>query len=550
MIKEIIPAITPEHITDIQLLKDGLDIFLDYLVEHSSITEDIKNVFNSNHVPIYEEFVKIYLNNIYNVLSKSDHNEKLYMKLKDMYSASGENLDDIDLDIDIIGLLKKEYILTHKDYKASKGTSKAMEYIYNIIIESGIQVDFLEDNEGQFRYYENGNLFEYNIEGTMVKELYEHFVKPLSHPVGWAYFYQRIFYLSFVDYFDLEFIYTIRSMEVRCMNGDSFEKDDYRTNISHLGLPLVVDNTVTFISTEYIGLAKVKRITVYFKSGETLISLEEPRSLILYDKNGLEKINYNNYEGNCGLFLDFDVVMKTTVKDEIDFSLSSMLASTTGKCNVIGAENVFIGSFVVGDRLVNKDVSVTYQSAVGMFSGNYINEYVAPKEDIYWDLTNYNFDDYLFNLDSNLNGAGQVYVDYTSFKVDDASFFVDMEIEEIVEEVIPPYNTLFDYPMYDDTNEVRIFAVGGESGKTCFDEYEWYQELVKIPNPHITFEDDLNDPKLWDYRGLKFEEFTFDGEYVGEEFSINYDDNTWDTDIYLDFFQFDGKYVGGGFTSY
>jgi len=372
MIRDIIPAITPQNIWDIQVLKDAMNIFLDYLVENSDIAIDIKNIFDSKKVPIYEEFVKIYLDNIYKVLSKKEHNEALYRKLEAMYSLLGHNIEDIDMSIDAVKLLTTDFILTNKDYKQSKGTSKAMEYIYNIIIQSDIQKDFLQDNEGRFRFLETGYLFEYSIEGTMIAELYEYFVKPLSHPVGWAYFYSRVFYLSFIDYFDLEFMYTINAMEVRCMNGDIREKDDYKLNISHLGEPLVVDNTVDFISNEDIGPIggkKYRRTTVYFKSGEILVSVEEPRSLKLYNVDGTIKIDYDLYDGNCGLYLDYTVETKTTVKDDISFMIDMPSASTTGKIISVGAGNVFVGNFTLGDFLVNKNVSVTYGTFAGMNDG-------------------------------------------------------------------------------------------------------------------------------------------------------------------------------------
>jgi len=454
MIKEIIPAITPDNIKDIQLLKDALDIFLDYLVKHSDITIDIKNILDEQKEILYEEFVKIYLNNIYNVLTKSQHNEALYLKLKTLYTAFGLDVNEVDLSIDIVSLLTRDYIMTNKDYKSAKGTPKAMEYIYDVIIESGVQKDFLGNNTGDFRYYEGEHIFEYNVEGTMLTEVYEHFVRPLTHPVGWAYFYKRLFYMSFVDYFRVDFEYTIRELEVRCMNGSLFEKDDYLANISHFkkrfdddpnygdiltakrddlvqenntldpesekyksnerliavynkslngDFTLVSDNEVTFINTEIIGPAdgNTKRISVHFKNGEVLQSLDTPREIVLYGIDGRKEIDYKlDYDGNCGLYMDYDVETKTEVTDEIDFGFEMPLASTTGKHNVIGAGNVFVGSFIVGDELVNKDVSVTYRAVTGKIDGtNYSRIYTPGGDDecpLYWDDAGVIFDDVLY----------------------------------------------------------------------------------------------------------------------------------------------------------
>ena len=581
MIKQIIPAITPSNITDIQILKDGMNIFLDYLTEHSDIAIDIKNILDEKKVPIYEEFVKIYLDNIYKVLSNTEHNEALYSKLKVMYEAFGLDIADLDLSVNITDLLSKDFILTNKDYKSSKGTPKAMEYIYNIIIKSGIQEDLLHDNTGNFIYSESGNIFEYKIEGTMIDEMYEHFVKPLTHPVGWAYFYQRVFYMSFVDYFNIDFLYNINAMEVRCMNGDLYEKDDYKTNISHTGTQLVQDNTVEFINIEYIGALKSKKTTVYFKSGEYLVNSLNPREFALYSNSGIIIINYLSYNGNCGLYLDYTVDIISTTKDEIMFQDASHLASTTGKMNVFGAGNVYFGSYVIGDELVNKDISVTYKS------------YVGPKDIVEETrIIDNNFRD--LNPDLFNKNWDSLFLKYEEFRYDS----IDSE------EFLQNHSTMVTKTLkdqHDGTNDVRIFAAGGIknldtsnygtywdevhlnfdqfdfdeysfggnivtpnlSGKTARDEYDMRQILQKcslvdvnipydkITNPHQCtpiFEDKFKNEKNWDNYKLKFGSFNYDSEYVSEEFVIHYDKNVWDTDLYFDYFQFDGDYIGGGFT--
>jgi len=601
ILEDIIPSIIPDNILEIQLLKDSLDIFLEYLVENSDISQDIKNIFDENKVPIYEEFVQIYLNNIYTVLSQSEHNERLYSKLKNMYEAIGKNVDNIDMTIDILGLLTKEYLITNKEYKSSKGTPKGMEYIYNIIIRAGFQYDYFGPIEGQFTYLEEGNLFEYIIEGTMLAEVYEAFVKPLAHPVGWKYIYRRVLYMSFVDYFDLEFIYTFRALEVRCMNGFNLTKDDYMNNISHTGEKLLDDDDyVVFVQNEDIkldGFNTSRKRTVFYNSGKYIVSKEEPRSLIFYDSkprdityslfpnntdtdtlysidantgiisftsigadyynagntmpnfiitstssngnsisirsdgkyventNGIWKVikdnpkfnttfkfeegydsnnipeegfiyctvhsietdgtillNYDNYDGNCGLYIDYDVSTKTTVKDDMNFERDMPAASTTGKLNAIGAGNTFIGSFVVGDKLVNKNVSVTYQTVTGQFDGNYHDTY-----------------DVIPALDDNTN-------------LDNGGTF---DTEAPVNSPINK-NNLY----YDGSNIINRFAATGLKGSTAIDEYSWEQVLVLVPNVELEFNDSIEKDIFWDKRRLYFDYFTFDDFWISDEFEI------------------------------
>jgi len=393
--KEIVKAITPQHIYDIPLLKDGLDIFISFLMENSDITEDIKKIYDSTKKPIYEEWLKIYLENIYKMLNKSTRDEVLYNKLSRLYTLAGHNPDEIEADmkINVLDILSKDYLYTNKDFKSSKGTAKAIEYIYNIVSKADIQKKFLGGGDYNFVFRDTDHLFEYEVEGNMIKEIFEYYVKPLTHPVGWSHVYKHIMYLSFTDYFDIDFTFDVRAIEVRCMNGDNLSHDNYFKNISHDGKPLVQNNNVTFITTESVstGYNKVSiRHTVYFKSGEILISNENPRSITLYNEDGTVKIDYNSLSGNCGLFLDYDTKTNTTVTDEIDFGYEFSLASTTGKQNIIGAGNMFVGAFLVGDELVNKNVPVTYDSITGNKDGtNYSDIYTIGGDDecpLYWDM--------------------------------------------------------------------------------------------------------------------------------------------------------------------
>jgi len=64
-----------------------------------------------------------------------------------------ENIDNIKLSIDTNKLLTKDYIITNKNYKQAKGTPTAIEYIYNIVINSGIQNNKFNDNISGFQFY-------------------------------------------------------------------------------------------------------------------------------------------------------------------------------------------------------------------------------------------------------------------------------------------------------------------------------------------------------------------------------------------------------------
>ncbi len=513
MIKKIIPALTPNNISEIPLLKDSIDIFLTYITKHSNISIDIKNILDQDKVVIYEEFIKIYLNGIYNILNKSEHNEALFNVFKRMSDTTNISIDEIDLSIDIVKLLKQEYILTNKHYKQAKGTSSAMEYIFNIIVNSGLQSDSFSNS--MFQYFEGTNPFEYTIEATIIKEIYDYYVKPLTHPVGWLCNYQRVFYQTFTDYFNLKFNYNFseNGLEVRCMSGDSLNKDDYLNNISHSGKELVQDNTVEYINTETLNNGKLSSeiTTVYFKSGETLVSIDNPRSLILY-KNHEILINYDNYDSNCGLYLEYSVTLTTTVSDKVKFQDISNISSTTNKKNIVGAGNVYVGATLCGDILVNKNVSVTYNSYSNKNDGTNITNSFSANDKI----CKNNFEIY-YNFDHKIN--------FDNFKYDVTKKLINSNL----------------------------------SGKIANDEFEWYQKL-EICDSKVEIEDNFKLNKNWDRHRIKFDNFNYDGAYVSDDFKITsinskleFEDNfnlnkNWDSHrIKFDDFNYDGVYVSDDF---
>lgn len=56
--------------------------------------------------------------------------------------------------------------------------------------------------------------FTYKVEGSMLPELFENFVIPLAHPVGFSYLYDKLLRISFRDYFNVEYIYRADKVSV------------------------------------------------------------------------------------------------------------------------------------------------------------------------------------------------------------------------------------------------------------------------------------------------------------------------------------------------
>lgn len=409
MIKSIVNSIIPENIKDIQLVKDCVDVFLKYIIEHSNIALDISNLFSEKNEVLFENVIKMYVNNFHLVFSKNIHNPVLIQRLNEMYEKAGyKSFKDFDLNINLQEILDRKFIELSKNIQLSKGHRVSLEYVYDMVLNLGYQQEaFSADN---YTFEEGENVFEYNVSGALLQEFFEYFVKPLAHPVGWAYAYTRLYELYFIDYFLCEPVYDIRTLQIGCLIDNVNYIDDFKINKGYLpftdennsplgeiyevdGNPVnnIIRHGINFdiapeSQSNLILNSKVKLIEkfktrknlkylIYFESGEVIESNTNPRSLVLrYGTSKLEdsllnintniKKDYDKVNGHCGLLIDYDYKIVTTIKDIVKFKVDFGLDNTIGYLNVCGAGNSFCGGQNVGDKYVNKNIPATYHAFV------------------------------------------------------------------------------------------------------------------------------------------------------------------------------------------
>lgn len=331
MFKAVSKNLIPENFRENKFINDVLDVFVDYIYENSNIAIDIKNLFNSKNEVIFEELIKIYAQNFYKTIMDNKKNFKLLDQLHYIHDKWGFNFDETKLDLNILKLMTQEQLETFKLFLHSKGTLKSIEYIYKIIEKLGIESYVLETDE-QLKIYEGKNLFEYVVEGSMLPEIFEAFVKPLCHPVGWCYLYVRTYNLYFDDYFLSKEVFEVNEFKISFNDYDDdfknnrgylFETDEnnnilydktnnprkyevngnYQFNVTRFGknystlvipteLKLVISNKIEAI--EKTSVRDNERIRIYFESGEVLEKNSKNRSLILYySKNSIP--NYDDF---------------------------------------------------------------------------------------------------------------------------------------------------------------------------------------------------------------------------------------------------------------
>ena len=175
----------------------------------------------------------MFVNNFHLVFSKNIHNPVLIQRLDELYKKAGYgSFKDLDFDINLHELLNRKFIELSKNVQLSKGHRVSLEYVYDMVLNLGYQQEIF--NSDNFEFTEGENVFEYSVNGSLLQEFFEYFVKPLAHPVGWAYAYTRLYELYFIDYFLCEPQYDIKTLQVGCLIDNQNYIDNFKTNTGYL----------------------------------------------------------------------------------------------------------------------------------------------------------------------------------------------------------------------------------------------------------------------------------------------------------------------------
>lgn len=326
-LQAIFESITPDNIKGIPLLEDAMKIFIQNLEENSNVSVDMRNIFNKDNTEIRENLLKIYLSSLYSIITEVQQNKNITDKFQE-----GEG---VVLEKDINEILNDEYFTTNKEYKQRVGTKLGIDYTY-------LLAKYMQSNEFTESDFELSELkpFHFQTSGTIYRELYENVVKPLSHPIGFTYIYNKIIKESLVDLFSVEKIYDVKSIEVRCLSGhydvftsdidDTNVKADFLSRINAISGELFTEEEYN----EYINVRTSKIIEkieidviddsphkeILFTDGTFLESYTNP--IRVYYRNYIDEIldngNYiTDYTSHCSLYIDYTEEIKISYTDEI-----------------------------------------------------------------------------------------------------------------------------------------------------------------------------------------------------------------------------------------
>lgn len=318
-LKNIFDSITPENIKDVPLIEDAMSIFIESLEELSKESIDVKNVY-SNEI-IREELIKIYLDDLYRVFKNIQLNQKIIDRIDSLNGIYGNNDQYFNKDaiLNMASYLNDEHFMTIKAFKESKGTEKAIEYMYSLI---SVFVS-PSDNGESFQLIEN-DVFDYTIRGELPEEFYNYIVAPLAHPLGFTYTYEQYLSLILEDFFPGENIsYDINALEVRCLFPDGTTKvTDFKYYYDENG-NIVTDENGTPVQRVVVDVTVIndvgeRRKKILFDDGTYLLQVSltsGSTKVYFYDEN--DEI-IRNFTQQCSIYFDYNFNYDTTLGEEFE----------------------------------------------------------------------------------------------------------------------------------------------------------------------------------------------------------------------------------------
>jgi hypothetical protein len=336
MIKNIFNAITPDNIKDIPLIKEAITIFIETLIESSSISIDIKDAFKNELMK--DEFMKVYLNDIYTILSSMNTKPEIIERIdfiNEIYNVGDISKPDYinkDAFLNILGVLNEEYFNTIKSFKEHKGTIASISFIYEMV--NGLLIN--SDEEVPFKL-EEIDTFNFKVEGSLPRIIYDEIVRPLAHPIGFVYVYSQVVSQYVKDEFLLEYTYSEVELYVNC----------YETG-KHPYADQVVDIEVD-----------VNYLKITFDNGSYLEEIEE--LVVFHSVDGLSDISYPE---NCNIYIDYVAIPHTQVKDETKFQvelngLHDAYFDYGQVVSIIGDDMLIGDDLLIGGRQVMDEFEIT-----------------------------------------------------------------------------------------------------------------------------------------------------------------------------------------------
>ena len=184
--------------------------------EDGSCMDNHQRFFINPLIGVQDKLALTYLNNFYSVYYKARQNPTLRHRLLNIAKEKGNDLDASTFFNRPNNLFTEEKTVANKTFIMKKGTPIGLRYAQHCAFDAELQ--------GPMSYFfmniKTPKPLEYAISSNILEDLFEKFVKPLAHPIGFIYDYKavcRVLGAEDVDHPMINYQVTSKRIEVNCL---------------------------------------------------------------------------------------------------------------------------------------------------------------------------------------------------------------------------------------------------------------------------------------------------------------------------------------------
>ena len=156
--------------------------------EDGSCRDNHQRFFINPLIGVQDKLALTYLNNFYSVYYKARQNSTLRHRLLNIAKNVGNSLDASTFFNKPNNLFTEEKTVANKTFIMKKGTPIGLKYAQKCAFDAELQ--------GPMSYFfmdiKTPKPLEYAISSNVLEDLFEKFVKPLAHPIGFIYDYKSV----------------------------------------------------------------------------------------------------------------------------------------------------------------------------------------------------------------------------------------------------------------------------------------------------------------------------------------------------------------------
>lgn len=272
------------------LVDDANEVLFKYLYENNPYCLEISNVYENANQELINILVNSFAEDIYSSMVRTINDPRVISYLRGEVSTSGYTFD-ID---EFFKIVFNEYIKLTTEFKQKKGLDIAIEYIYNMVMSSGLQPNVGgSDVPFELTWGSVGNPnepFSFQVRGFLLPFIYDNVVKEIAHPLGFGYSYQRSLTLNFIDYVNDNVFNVYNTIQVKGIEQGQEVVYDFSQFADHvIDYSLIENQDGTSVETiKFINNGKIETIEkkadnriVYYNDTGVLKEWDNSFSLII-----------------------------------------------------------------------------------------------------------------------------------------------------------------------------------------------------------------------------------------------------------------------------